>query len=75
MQRVGGLTVLVAVMDFEPVFLTVARASIASLLAFVMLLAFKEKRPGLLGESVSLLMVTVTIGVILCVVGSRRFAR
>ncbi|MCG3472057.1 hypothetical protein L7750_17195 [Xenorhabdus bovienii] len=47
----------VAVMDFEPFFLTVARASIAGLLAFVMLLAFKEKRSGLLGEPVSLLMV------------------
>ncbi|WP_197565196.1 hypothetical protein [Xenorhabdus bovienii] len=44
-------------MDFEPFFLTVARASIAGLLAFVMLLAFKEKRSGLLGEPVSLIMV------------------
>lgn len=36
----------VAVMDFDPVFLTVARATIAGLLALCMLLIFKEKRPA-----------------------------
>lgn len=35
-----------AVMDFSPVFLTVARATIAGLLALCMLLVFKEKRPA-----------------------------
>lgn len=35
----------VAVMDFTPVFLTTARASIAGLLALLLLLIFKEKRP------------------------------
>lgn len=35
----------VAVMGFDPVFLTVARAAIAGLLALCLLLAFKEKRP------------------------------
>jgi len=35
----------VAVLDFDPVFLTVARAAIAGLLALCLLLAFKEKRP------------------------------
>lgn len=36
----------VAVMDFDPVFLTVARAAIAGLLALGLLLLFKVKRPG-----------------------------
>ncbi|MEQ1953029.1 DMT family transporter [Mesorhizobium sp. CN2-181] len=36
----------VAVMDFDPVFLTVARAAIAGLLAVALLLAFREKRPA-----------------------------
>ncbi|MGY5809641.1 DMT family transporter [Rhizobium sp. LEGMi198b] len=35
----------VAVMDFDPVFLTVARAAIAGILALCLLLAFREKRP------------------------------
>ena len=35
----------VAVMGFDPVFLTVARASVAGLLALCLLLAFREKRP------------------------------
>jgi drug/metabolite transporter (DMT)-like permease len=35
----------VAVADFDPVFLTVARASIAAVLALALLLAFREKRP------------------------------
>jgi drug/metabolite transporter (DMT)-like permease len=36
----------VAVMDFDPVFLTVARAAIAGLLGLVLLLLFREKRPA-----------------------------
>jgi len=35
----------VAVLDFNPVFLTVARATIAGLIALCVLLIFKEKRP------------------------------
>jgi drug/metabolite transporter (DMT)-like permease len=35
----------VAVADFDPLFLTVARASIAALLAFALLVVFREKRP------------------------------
>jgi drug/metabolite transporter (DMT)-like permease len=35
----------VAVMEFDPVFLTVARAAIAGLLALALLLVFREKRP------------------------------
>ena len=35
-----------AVMQFDPIFLTLARASIAGLLALLTLLAFKEKRPA-----------------------------
>lgn len=35
----------VAVMDLDPVFVTVARAAIAGLLGLVMLLLFREKRP------------------------------
>jgi drug/metabolite transporter (DMT)-like permease len=36
----------VAVMQFDPVFLTVARAGIAGALALCLLLAFREKRPA-----------------------------
>jgi drug/metabolite transporter (DMT)-like permease len=36
----------VAVADFDPVFLTVARASIAGFLGLAMLLLFREKRPS-----------------------------
>lgn len=36
----------IAVADFDPVFLTVARASIAGGLGLVLLLAFREKRPA-----------------------------
>jgi drug/metabolite transporter (DMT)-like permease len=36
----------VAVMDFDPVFLTVARAAIAGLLGLALLLMFREKRPA-----------------------------
>ena len=35
----------VAVMDFDPTFLTSARAAIAGLLGIAMLLLFREKRP------------------------------
>ncbi|TGV95687.1 EamA family transporter, partial [Mesorhizobium sp. M2E.F.Ca.ET.154.01.1.1] len=35
----------VAVMDFDPTFLTSARAAIAGLLGIVMLVLFREKRP------------------------------
>lgn len=35
-----------AVMEFDPVFVTLVRASIAGLLALVILLLFKEKRPN-----------------------------
>lgn len=36
----------VAVLEFNPVFLTVSRASIAGILALIALLLFKEKRPN-----------------------------
>jgi len=36
----------VAVMQFDPVFLTVARAAIAGILALGLLIAFREKRPS-----------------------------
>ncbi|MFB2118540.1 DMT family transporter [Parapedobacter sp. 2B3] len=36
----------VAVLEFNPLFLTVARASIAGILALIALLVFKEKRPN-----------------------------
>ena len=36
----------VAVMDFDPVFLTVARAAIAGLLGLALLFLFREKRPA-----------------------------
>lgn len=35
-----------AVLEFNPVFVTLARASIAGILALIALLVFKEKRPG-----------------------------
>src|SRR5690606_11754099 len=35
----------VAVLEFNPVFLTVSRASIAGVLALIVLVVFKEKRP------------------------------
>lgn len=46
----------VAVMDFDPVFLTVARAAIAGLLALALLLMFREKRPER-GDRLSLAIV------------------
>ena len=51
----------VAVADFDPVFLTVARASIAALLGIGLLLAFREKRPG---WSHLLSLVIVALGVV-----------
>lgn len=36
----------VAVLEFDPVFLTVARATLAAILALCLLLLFKEKRPA-----------------------------
>jgi drug/metabolite transporter (DMT)-like permease len=52
-----------AVMDLDPVFLTVARAAIAGVLALGLLLAFREKRPDK-GDLASLLVVAggVVIG-------------
>lgn len=47
----------VAVMDFDPVFLTVARAAIAGVLGLALLLAFREKRPAR-GDLVSLVIVS-----------------
>ncbi|PBC24816.1 MULTISPECIES: DMT family transporter [unclassified Mesorhizobium] len=51
----------VAVMDFDPTFVTSARAAIAGLLGLAMLLLFREKRPQR-GDLVSL--VIVALGVI-----------
>lgn len=53
----------VAVMDFDPLFLTVARAVIAGLLGLCLLLAFREKRPA---RSDILSLAIVAIG---CVIG------
>ncbi|WP_426123254.1 DMT family transporter [Pararhizobium sp. PWRC1-1] len=51
----------VAVMQLDPVFLTVARAAIAGLLALCLLLVFRQKRPSR-GDIVSL--VVVALGVV-----------
>jgi drug/metabolite transporter (DMT)-like permease len=51
----------VAVLDFDPVFLTVTRASIAGILALGMLLIFKEKRPA---RKQLLPLAVVAIGVV-----------
>jgi drug/metabolite transporter (DMT)-like permease len=50
----------VAVMDFDPVFLTVARAAIAGLLGLPLLLVFREKRPAR-GDLVSLVIVSLGV--------------
>lgn len=50
----------VAVMDFNPTFLTAARAAIAGLLAIAMLLLFREKRPGR-GDLMSLIVVALGV--------------
>ncbi|RBH60063.1 MULTISPECIES: DMT family transporter [Pseudomonas] len=52
----------VAVLEFDPVFLTVARASIAGVLALCLLLLFREKRPA---RSQLLSLLVVAIGVVL----------
>ncbi|MDL2404141.1 DMT family transporter [Rhizobium calliandrae] len=52
-----------AVMDFDPVFLTVARAAIAGILALCLLLASQEKRP-VRGDIIPLAIVAIS-----CVVG------
>lgn len=51
----------VAVMEFDPVFLTVARATIAGLLGLTLLLLFKEKHPT---RSHIIPLVVVAIGVV-----------
>jgi drug/metabolite transporter (DMT)-like permease len=51
----------VAVMQFDPVFLTVARAAIAGVLALCLLFAFKEKRPS---RSDIVSLVIVALGVV-----------
>ena len=50
----------VAVMEFDPVFLTVARAAIAGLLAAGLLLIFRERRPAR-GDLVSLAIVALGV--------------
>jgi drug/metabolite transporter (DMT)-like permease len=50
----------VAVMQFDPVFLTVARAAIAGVLALCLLFAFKEKRPSC-SDIVSLVIVALGV--------------
>ncbi|CAN7692000.1 DMT family transporter [Neorhizobium sp. LjRoot104] len=52
----------IAVADFDPLFLTVARATIAGLLAICLLLAFREKRPG---RSDLLPLAVVSLGVVI----------
>lgn len=51
----------VAVLQFDPVFLTVARAAIAGVLALGLLLAFREKRPS---RSDIVSLVIVALGVV-----------
>ena len=50
-----------AVADFDPLFLTVARASIAALLAVLVLLVFRQRRPG---RSDIVPLVIVALGVV-----------
>lgn len=50
----------VAVMDFDPVFLTVARAGIAGLLGLALLILYREKRPAR-GDLVSLGIVAIGV--------------
>jgi drug/metabolite transporter (DMT)-like permease len=53
----------VAVMQFDPVFLTVARAAIAGILALGLLIAFREKRPsGLDTLSLAVVALGVVVG-------------
>lgn len=51
----------VAVLEFNPVFLTVARASIAGILALIALLVFKQRRPA---KNQIFPLVIVAIGVV-----------
>jgi drug/metabolite transporter (DMT)-like permease len=51
-----------AVVEFDPIFLTVARATIAGILALCMLVLFKEKRPA---RSQLLPLAIVAMGVVL----------
>ncbi|CAN7611095.1 DMT family transporter [Bosea sp. LjRoot9] len=51
----------VAVMDFDPIFLTVARAAIAGVLALLLLAIFREKRPQ---TSDLLSLIIVAFGVV-----------
>ncbi len=50
----------VAVANFDPLFLTVARAAIAGILALCLLLAFREKRPAR-ADLFSLLVVSLGV--------------
>src|SRR3954451_1824402 len=50
----------VAVMQFDPVFLTVARAAIAGFFALGLLIAFREKRPSR-GDILSLAVVALGV--------------
>lgn len=50
----------VAVADFDPVFLTLARAAIAGLLGLALLLLFREKRP-LRADLLPLLVVSLCV--------------
>jgi len=52
----------VAVLEFDPLFLTVARATIAGLLALCILLLFKERRPS---QAQFLPLAIVALGVVL----------
>jgi drug/metabolite transporter (DMT)-like permease len=52
----------VAVMQFDPVFLTVARAAIAGLLGLCLLLAFREKRPS--GRD-AISLIVIALGVVI----------
>lgn len=51
----------VAVLEFDPVFLTVARAAIAGMLALIAVLSFKEKRPD---RQQILSLIIVALGVV-----------
>ncbi len=52
-----------AVMDFDPVFLTSARAAIAAVLAFILLLAVRQRRPRLAElPSLALVVLGVVVG-------------
>lgn len=52
----------IAVLEFDPVFLTVARAAIAGVLALCLLLLFKERRPG---RRQILSLIIVAMGVVI----------